>query len=185
MDDRDIVKLFFERSEDAIAQSKLKYGRYCRYIAGRILPTVQDVEEAESDAYMKAWQRIPPDCPEDLGAYLGMISRQTAVDKYKSMSREKRGRGQYALTLDELAECIPDRSGADALDVFALRDVLNSFLASLPEKQRRMFMQRYFWASGVSEIAAGLGMKESAVKMALMRMRGKLKDRLEKEGFYV
>ena len=183
MDDRDIVRLFLERSEDAIAQSKRKYGRYIRYIASRILSAGEDVEEAEDDAYMKAWNRIPPDEPDDLGAYLGMIGRQIALDKYRSQSREKRRGSRYAESLDELAECIPDTDGGDLVGSLALRDLLNSFLASLPEKQRNIFMKRYFWACSVSEIASELGTSESAVKMSLMRTRGKLKERLEKEGF--
>ena len=183
MNDSDIVKLYFERSEDAIAQSKSRYGRYCRYIAARILPSEQDVEEIENDTYMKAWSRIPPDRPDDLGAYLGMLCRQTAIDRYKSMKREKRGGGQYPLALEELSECLAARDNVEAgFDSALIRETLNSFLRALPEKHRVVFMRRYFWMSDIKEISESLGMSESAVKMLLMRTREKLKIRLEKEG---
>ena len=186
MEDREIVKLYFERSEDAITESRKSYGRYCRYIASRILESDEDVEEVENDTYMKAWSRIPPDRPDALGAYLGMLCRGIAIDRLKSSRREKRGGGQYAAALDELSECVSDGDESGSItDKIALRDALNSFLASLPEKTRIVFMKRYFWVSSVKEISDELGMSESAVKMLLLRTRGKLKIFLEKEGFTV
>ena len=186
MEDREIVKLYLERSEKAITESRKSYSRYCRYIACRILDSDEDAEEVEDDTYMKAWNRIPPDSPEDLGSYLGMLCRGLAIDRLKSSRREKRGGGQYTAALDELSECITDGDESVVVtDKIALRDAINRFLASLPEKTRIVFMKRYFWVSSISEISDELGMSESAVKMLLLRTRDKLKIFLEKEGFNI
>ena len=186
MEDREIVKLYLERSEKAITESRKSYSRYCRYIANRILDSDEDVEEVENDTYMKAWNRIPPDSPDDLGSYLAMLCRGIAIDRYKSEKREKRGGGQYTAVLDELAECVSDGDESSRItDRIALRDALNRFLATLPEKTRIVFMKRYFWVSSVKEISEELGMSESAVKMLLLRTRDKLKTFLEQEGFTV
>jgi len=183
MEDREIVALFNRRSEEAISNCKAKYGKYCRYVAGRILDNDEDSEEAENDTYMKAWNRIPPDDPPDLKAYLGMLCRQTAIDKRKRTKRAKRGGGEYALTLDELSELVSDGIMYDPTDTIAITDLLNRFLESLPAQARIVFMKRYFWVCPVKDIAKEQGISEGAVKMILSRSREKLRIQLEKEGF--
>ena len=182
MDDQRIVELFWERSEAAIKETAKKYGRYCRYIAMRVLGDEQDAEEVENDTYVKLWNSIPPKKPDPLKPYVGAVARNIALNRLDEKSAQKRG-GEVVLVLDELAECLPDQSGEDMGESFALREALNSFLASLDSKTRVIFMQRYFYTCTVREIAAARGLKESAVTMLLFRTRQKLKEHLHKEGF--
>lgn len=183
MEDKKIVDLYFERSESAIAETEKKYGRYCYYIAYRILENDEDAKEIVNDTYLKTWKTIPPNRPNLLKSYVGMISRQLSLDRYEEYHTQKRG-GQVRLILDELAECIPDNnSGEDIGDSVALRDALNRFVWSLPEKKRNVFVRRYWYSSSVAEIAEGYGMKESYVTVLLLRTRKKLKAFLHKEGF--
>lgn len=182
MEDREIVKLFFSRSEDAISECEKKYGRYLMAIASRILGNDEDAKETVNDIYLYAWNRMPPKIPDDLCAYLGMVCRSRAIDKRKSETREKRGGNSYDASLDELVECIACED-ENVVDKIALRDAMNAFLASLTRKSRVVFMKRYFWLLTVSEIAQSQGMGESAVKMTLSRVREKLKKYLMKEGF--
>ena len=181
MEDREIVELFFSRSERAIAECDAKYGRYCRTIAKNILGSDEDAEEAVNDSYLSAWNSIPPKRPERLAAYLGMVCRSRAIDKARKNVREKRG-GGYELALDEFEDVV---SGTEAppSDAIAIRDALNSFLSSLGKRERVIFMRRYFWCSSVLQIADDLDISEGAVKMTLLRTRKKLKEHLEKEGF--
>ena len=60
MDDRSIIELFLERSEEAILQTDNKYGRYCHRIAFNILGNDEDSEECVNDALMRVWGSIPP-----------------------------------------------------------------------------------------------------------------------------
>lgn len=185
MEDNRIVDLFWARNEDALSETEEKYGRYCHYIAYRILGDNSDAEEIVNDSYLKVWDTIPPNRPGSLKGYVGMICSQLALNRYHQRKTEKRGEGQIPLVLDELAECVSDPVGADMGDGLALRDALNYFLGSLPEKTRKIFVRRYWYMSPVSEIAADFSMKESAVTVLMLRTRKKLKVFLEKEGFEI
>ncbi len=180
MDDKRIVELFWERSETAIRETVKKYGKYLRYIAFRILEDEQDSEEIENDTYLRAWNVIPPQRPDPLKGFLGTICRNLALNRYDEKTAQKRG--EPALALEELSECLPDASGEDMVESLVLRAALDSFLGSLDAKTRVIFMQRYFYVCSVREIAKRCGMKESAVTMLLFRTRQKLKEHLCKEG---
>ena len=183
MDDKQILELYNERSETAISETADKYGKYCHYIAYNILYNIQDSEECVNDTYLKAWQTIPPHYPNKLSTYLGKITRNLALNRYKYYNRQKRGEGQTELVLDELLECVPAaESPEQAVEEKILVEVLNRFLDDLPEEKMKIFMRRYWYMSPIKEIADDLEMGESKVKMILSRSRSKLKQILEKEG---
>ena len=183
MEDKQIVELYWARSENAISETEKKYGRYCHYIAYQILYNDEDAKEVVNDTYLKTWNTIPPKRPDPLKPYVGTISRQLALDVYKKQNAQKRG-GQVSLVLDELSECIPDNdSGADIGESVALSDALNRFMWALPQRTRNIFVRRYFYMSSVAEIAKDFSMKESNVTMHLLRTRKKLEQFLRKEGF--
>ena len=185
MEDKQIVDLYLARSECAVTETDKKYGRYCHYIAHRILGNDEDAKEIVNDTYLKAWNTIPPNRPNPLKSYVGMLSRQLSLDRYEKNHTQKRG-GEAALVLDELSECIPDNnSGMDIGDSVALRDALNAFIWSLPDKTQVVFVRRYWYAASIAEIAQAYSMKESHVSVLLLRARRKLKEFLHKEGFEV
>ncbi len=185
MEDKEIVELYWARSEAAIVETEKKYGRYCRYIACRIVGNELDAEEIVSDTYLKTWNTIPPNRPDLLKPYIGMITRQLSYNAYEARGAKKRG-GQMELLLDELSECIPDGdSGMDMGESVALRDALNRFIASLPEKTQMIFLRRYWYAGSVAEIAVEYSMTENHVSVLLFNVRKKLKKYLSMEGFEV
>ena len=150
----------------------------------QILENDEDAKEIVNDTYLKTWQTIPPKRPESLKPYVGMISRQLALNAYEEQHTQKRG--QITLVLDELAECLPgDDEDWDVVSGVALHDSLNTFLRGLPSKTRNIFIRRYWYTSSIAEIAEEYSMKESAVAMLLLRTRNKLKTHLQKEGFNV
>lgn len=186
MDDRQIIELYNERSEAAISETADKYGKYCHYIAYNILFNEQDSEECVNDTWFRAWNTIPPQQPNKLSAFLGKITRNLALDKYKFYNREKRGNGQTALVLEELGECISAGNRTEQeVEERQLVEVLNTFLRSLPSEKRRILVRRYWYLSPVKEIAKDFAMSESSVKTILHRTRIKLKHFLEKEGIVV
>ncbi len=186
MDDRLIIKLFHERSETAIAETAAKYGKYCYSIAYNILYNEEDSEECVNDTYLKAWDVIPPQIPEKLSAFLGKITRNLAISKYRYNHSKKRGGGQVSLALEELAECIPSARNTEQVYSDKLFvEALDAFLEKLPTEKRRIFMQRYWYLRPISEIAEEFSISESKVKMTLLRTRNKLKQALEKEGIIV
>ena len=183
MEDKNIIELYFERSEAAIAETATKYGKLCHTIAYNILYNEEDTEECVNDTYLKAWEVIPPQIPEKLAAFLGKITRNLAISKYRHNSSKKRGGGQVALALEELAECVPDKNTTEqAISDKLFLEQLNEFLEELPVEKRKIFMQRYWYLRPISEIAEEFSMSESKVKMMLHRTRNLLKVVLEKEG---
>lgn len=186
MDDRQILELYQERSEAAISETAKKYGAYCHSIAYYILYNEEDTEECVNDTYLKAWEVIPPQYPNKLSAFLGKITRNLALDKYRYYSREKRNNGQTALVLEELSDCVPATTSTEQVmeDKF-LVETLNCFLAELSAEKRKMFLRRYWYLSSIQEIAVDFAVSESKVKMTLLRLRSKLKQILEKEGIYL
>lgn len=183
MDDRQIIELYNERSETAISETADKYGKYCYYIAYHILYNEQDSEECVNDTYLRAWGAIPPRCPNNLSAFLGKITRNLALNRYRYYTREKRGLGQTSMVLDELQECVPASDSTEqAVEEKLLVEVLNRFLQELPIEKRMMFLRRYWYMSSIQEIAQDYEISEGKVKMSLLRIRNKLKQTLEKEG---
>ena len=150
MDDRQIIELYNERSETAISETADKYGKYCYYIAYHILYNEQDSEECVNDTYLRTWQAIPPQCPNKLSAFLGRITRNLALNRYRYYMKEKRGYGQTSLVLDELQECVPATGSTEPEQVVEdklLSEVLNRFLHELPTEKRMMFLRRYWYLS--------------------------------------
>lgn len=183
MDDKQIIDLYWARSENAISETADKYGKYCHYIAYNILFNDEDSEECVNDTYLKAWGVIPPQRPNRLSTFLGKITRNLALDRYKYNSREKRGNGQMPLVLDEIAECVSAADNTEhIIDDMVLVDCFNRFLAALPTETRNIFMRRYWFLSSIKEIAADFSISESKTKMTLLRARNELKQLLMKEG---
>ena len=184
MDDRAIIELYNQRDENAITQTQNKYGRYCYSIAYSILRSNEDSEECVNDTYLKVWNAIPPKMPHIFSAFIGRITRNTALDRYEKNRAQKRDVG-IELALDELSECISSEMTGDESDEFVLKNAINGFLESLPKRTRIIFMRRYFYLLSIKEIADGLSMSESNVKVTLMRAREKFREYLENEGIVI
>lgn len=184
MNDKRIVDLYWQRDEQALAETRQVYHRYLTRIARNILTSEQDAEECVSDVYLRAWNAIPPHRPARLSTFLGKIVRRLALDRYATLTAEKRGGGIQAELLEEWRDCLPD-DGGDPSDDLAVREALNQFLWLLPAEQRQVFVLRYWYGDTVKEIAAARDSTESRIKMMLSRIRGELKEYLEKEGITI
>lgn len=186
MQDEKILDLYWKRDEKAIFETDKKYGRYCYSIAYNILHNHEDAEECQNDTYLEAWNQIPPARPNPLSAFLGMITRRNSIDYLRRRKAQKRREGEFAMSLEELEGCIPSaKSLAEELETEALAEAISRFLASLPDLDRDLFLRRYWYFDPIKSICKRYGLKESKVKMTLLRTRAKLSDYLEKEGFFV
>ncbi|MDR1042581.1 MAG: sigma-70 family RNA polymerase sigma factor [Clostridiales Family XIII bacterium] len=184
MDDKEIVDLFWARSEQAISAATAKYSKYCQAIAYNILRNNEDAEECVNDTYARAWNAIPPARPEQLSTFLGKIVRHLSFDRYKRNHAEKRGCGEMVITLSELEDCVPDTAGTaeSLIDGEAITAALDAFLAMLKPTVRKVFMRRYWYSDSLEEIAGNYGMTVGKVKSILFRAREQLKSNLLKEG---
>lgn len=184
MEDAAIVALYLNREEEAIRQTADKYGFRLRNLALGITEDSQTAEECENDTYLQAWNSIPPHEPRDyLYAYLARITRHLALNCCRNRDRLKRSAHICQLS-QELEQCIggPDNA-AQHMDELALRSAINSFLSSLPEQKRNVFLRRYWYLDSVAAIAERYRLSESKVKTILFRCRHQLRQHLQKEGF--
>lgn len=184
MDDNNIIQLYWDRDDQAIRLTSEKYGHYCRSIARNILDSEEDAEECVNDTYLNAWNSMPTHWPEQLAAFLGKLTRNLSFNRYKHNRAGKRGGGEIALVLEELADCVSDTDTVEqAVDRDELAKAVDSFVKSLPAKKRNIFVRRYWYADPVSDIAGDHGMLQGTVSKALERMRKQLKAYLTERGF--
>lgn len=185
MDDKQIIDLLWQRVEDAIEWLRYKYGQLCLGVSYSILRSREDAEECVNDTYMKVWDSIPPTRPDNLSAYMSKITRNLSLDKLRSSKRLKRGADNRDVALSELEECLPAKSVEDTVDENALAEAINKFLLELPSESRMIFVGRYWNYRSVAELAEDFGISQSKVKTLLFRVRTKMRENLEKEGFCI
>ena len=182
MTDEEILSLYFDRSEEAIAATQRKFDGYCRSIIGRILASPRDTEEVLSDTWLKAWLSIPPARPENLRLYLAKISRNLALNRLRDGRATRRGVDADAV-LEELSEVLGKSSTEELVDAKELQQAVNGFLRRLPERECSIFVRRCFYAESAQEIAAHYGLRPNTVTVSLHRTRKKLREYLIKEGY--
>lgn len=186
MGDQEIIQLYFDRNEQAVAETERKYGGYCYTLAYSILGNKEDAEEIVSDTWLRVWNSVPPQRPKALKLYLAKITRNLAFNTYRRRRTQKRGGGEMELVLDELESCIPAPGGVqDDLNAQELGNVIQVFLSSQSQRDRGIFVSRYFHVEECSAIARRYGLTEGNVHRILSRMRSKMKNYLAKEGYEV
>ena len=184
MEDEKIVALYWQRSEDAVRETEKKYGAYLTKIARNILYDPEDSEECVNDTYLAAWNSMPEHRPGVLSTYLGKITRQISIDRFRKRNSAKRQASEYALSLAELEDTFEDdETPEQALDEKLLDEAIGGFVRSLPEEARRVFIGRYYFFDPLKTVAGYCGISEAKAKSILYRARLKLKEHLEKEGF--
>ena len=183
MDDTAIVELYWSRSEHAVEETDRKYGNYCWQISYNILHNAHDAEECVNDTWLRVWNAIPPQRPAVLRAFLARITRNLSLDRWEQLRAQKRGGGQAAALLSELADCIPAPvSPEQHLSDQAISQAVSQWLRVQTSRNRVAFVRRYWYADSISQVAKRLDLSESGTKSLLHRLRRSLKAHLEQEG---
>nr|WP_326185158.1 RNA polymerase sigma factor [uncultured Oscillibacter sp.] len=183
MEDSEIIGLYWDRDQRAVAETAGKYGGFLWGIAWNILRSHGDAEECVNDTYLKTWNAIPPARPNAFQAWLGRIARNLSLDRWKQARAQKRGGAETELLLGELDGCVPAPHGTERLlEDREIAGLISAFLRRLPAESRIIFLRRYWYGEGVADIAARLGCGQGKVKSSLFRTRNSLRAYLEKEG---
>lgn len=180
MEDHEIVALYLSRSEQAIIETDSKYGWYLKSIAYHILSSFEDSEECVQDTYLHAWNAIPPVIPKNLKGYVGRITHNLALNRYRNDHAKRRG--ELTAVLDEL-QVADLHSVEESAEVKELAAKISDFLRAQPEMKRQIFVLRYWYYESVAEISRETGIKPERISTELYRMRKKLLTYLNKEGF--
>ncbi len=179
--DDEIVELYWQRNESAIRLTHERYGGLCTRVAMNILGDPSDAEECVNDTYLKAWKSIPPERPRALGAFLTRITRNLALDRYRTKRRQKRD-GEFTVMLSELGDCIPAPEETDAAELLGH---IKDFLREQDETDRNLFVGRYFHAYEVQRMAEAYGLTPNAASLRLYKTREKLRVYLQERGYSV
>ena len=179
-----IIELFFERSEQGIRELDIKYGKVCHKLSNNIVNNRQDAEECVNDAYLGAWNAIPPVRPNPLLTYICKIVRNISLTIYYKKEAAKRS-SHYTIAMEEIEACIADPNTIEAeIEVRELARIIESFLDTLTVENRVIFMRRYWFSDSCKDIAGFVGLSEKNVSVRLTRIRQKMKDYLiEREVF--
>ncbi len=184
MEDEEIIGLFFERSEQAIRELNAKYGNVCKKLSYSILNDRLDAEECVNDAYLGAWNAIPPAKPNPLLPYVCKIVRNISLKLYYRKSAAKRS-SAYTVAMEEIEACLagPDTVESE-IGARELARIIEGFLDTLTAENRVIFMRRYWFCDSCKEIAGFTGLSEKNISVRLARIRGKMKEYLaEREVF--
>ena len=184
IDDEKIIELFFERSEQGIRELDMKYGKICHNLSYNIVNSRRDAEECVNDAYLGAWNAIPPARPNPLLSYLLKIVRNISLKIYWRKEAAKRS-SHYTIALEEIEACIADQKNIEEeIEVRELACIIESFLDTLTIENRVIFMRRYWFSDSCRDIAGFMGLTEKNVSVRLTRIREKLRQYLiEREVF--
>ncbi|MBR1741037.1 MAG: sigma-70 family RNA polymerase sigma factor [Lachnospiraceae bacterium] len=185
MEDDEIIRLFYERSENAIVHVEKKYGAILGSMAYRILHDYADAEEVVNDTLYAAWETIPPENPNPLLAYLVRIAHNKSIKKYHKNTAKKRN-SYYDVALDELEAVLSDAdadSPEEKYEARELAEAMDRFLDKIDKRGRLLFVRRYYFSDSLHELSKKFGMSENSVSVKFHRIRKRLRKYLEKEGF--
>lgn len=184
IDDEKIIEMFFERSEQGIRELDIKYGKICHNLSYNIVNSRQDAEECVNDAYLGAWNAIPPTRPSPLLSYIVKIVRNISIKIYWRKEAAKRN-SIYTIAMQEIETCIADKKTVeDEIEARELAHIIENFLDTLTTKERIIFMRRYAYIDTYADIAKRVGISEKNVSVRLTLIRQKMKQYLiEREVF--
>ncbi|MBQ6273196.1 MAG: sigma-70 family RNA polymerase sigma factor [Oscillospiraceae bacterium] len=185
MEDAAIVELYWQRDQQAIAETDKKYGAYCQHIAYAVCSDRLDAEECVNDTWLRAWGAMPDKRPTVLATFLGKITRNLAINRFQRKTRKKRGGGETELALEELEDCIPAALDVERrYELQEFRQAIGRFVSGLSETEQKVFVARYWYLCPVEEIARRLQISSSKTKSMLFRLRNRLRLYLKEEDLW-
>ena len=185
MEDEKIIELFFERSEQVLRELDIKYGKVLHQLSHNIVNNKQDTEEGINDAYLGAWNAIPPAKPSPLLTYLCKIVRNISLKIYYRTEAAKRS-SHYTIAMEEIEACIVDPNTVEAeIEARELARIIENFLDTLSVENRVIFMRRYWFSDSCKDIAEFVGLTEKNISVRLTRIRQKMKSYLAEREVFV
>ena len=181
LEDAKIIELYNARNELAVVETERKFGKMLFSIAMNVLSNREDSEEMVNDTYGKAWNNIPPEKPDFLGAWLGKITRNLSISRWRKNRAQKRS--GIETMLSELEECIPSSENIETeSESKEITDAINRWLETLKKEERILFLRRYWFGDSVAELSEKSKIPPKKLSSKMFRLRKNLKEFFEKEG---
>ena len=186
MEDNTIIDMYWQKNQEAISCTDIKYGKYLETISYNIVHDYKDTLECKNDTLLKVWNSIPPERPNVLRIYLGTIIRNISLSLYRYKHTKKRIPTEFVTLLSELDDTVPTMSNVEnAIKQGEVVKLINEFLKSQSEEKCAMFIKRYWHCVSIEAISKQFGCSKSKVKSALFYTRTKLKEYLESAGVVI
>ncbi len=183
MDDASIVQMYWDRREQAIRETDIKYGKLCFSLVKNILKHNEDTEECVNDTYLNVWNSIPDNRPTHFAAYICQIAKRLAFNKLRYNKADKRNTEMY-ISLEELSDIISGKDNPeDSCLAEELSSSINDFLTKENVRDRQIFVRRYWYFDSIEDVAEMFQLNPKTVVSVLLRMRNRLKIYLLKEGY--
>ena len=143
-----------------------------RNVAGRFLHSSDDVADVIQEAFCRLWpKRDSIHTTNDAMALATTTTRNLCIDKLRSSARH------VNVVIDEERDAAEVTAPDVAFDAREQFDIVNAIIEeNLSETQRKILKLREFDGLDNAEIAARLGMDETAVRMNLSRARKKIRE---------
>ena len=184
MSDADIIELYWQRDEQAIKETDIKYKSFLLSVAQNIVHDVRDSEECLNDTYVGAWTAMPPARPTVLQAFLATIMRRIAINRYKANRRHKRVASELTVSLSDLGDMLADEDDVSAeMQAKELAAAISRYVRALPDRQTVIFVDRFYMADPLMKIAQEVGCSLATVKREIATIKDGLKKHLESEGY--
>ncbi len=186
MADGTIIELYWQRDERAIRETEAKYGTMLFRICYNILHDRQDCEECKNDTYLGVWQAIPPTRPTVFPAFLTRIMRNIATKRYRERTSQKRIPSELTVSMDDLYESLhDDRTPESDYAASELARYISDYLMTLSERQRYVFIGRFYMVETMEHLAERLQVGVGTVHRDIERIKKGLRSYLEEKGVYV
>ncbi len=186
MADEQIIELYWQRQETAIQETDKKYGQFLFRIAYNVLHDRQDCEECQNDTYLGVWNAIPPTRPTVLGAFLVQIIRRIAINRYKEKTSKKRIPSELTVALEDAQDTLrSNESVGAAYEAAEVGKIINDYVKALPDRQRYIFIDRFYLAESVESIAADLKISPATVYREIDKIKQGLKSHLERSDIFI
>ncbi len=180
--DEQIIEMYWQRNEEAIRETDIKYGNYLFTAAYNILHDELDCEECKNDTYLGIWNRIPPTRPSEFRAFIIRIMRNIAIDKYKQKTSKKRIPSELTVSMDELIGTLTEPATEDS---DALAALITGFLDSIDKRKRYIFIGKYYICDDVKKIAKELSLSVPTVYREIEKIKEGLRNHLKENGVYL
>ena len=184
--DERIVELYWQRDQNAIKETDKKYGKMLIRIAYNILHDMSDCEECQNDTYLRIWNAIPPNRPNPFSAFIYKIMRNSAINKYKEKSRKSRIPSEFTVSIEDLEDSLHSAESPESeISAKELSELINHYLSGLSDRQKYIFIGRFYMGDTLETIAEELKINASTVQRETEKIKKGLKAYLERSGYHV
>lgn len=184
--DEQIIELYWRREEKAIQETDKKYGQFLFRIAYNILHERLDCEECQNDTYLGVWNAIPPTRPTVFPAFITQIMRRIAINRYKEKASKKRIPSELTISMEDVNGTLHgDDSVAVKYEMAEVGKIINNYVRELSDRQRYIFIDRFYLAESVETIATDLSISVPIVYREIDKIKHSLKLYLEWNDVYI